>query len=30
VVPDAGHLMYLEKPDAFFSLVNGFLKSQSF
>jgi 3-oxoadipate enol-lactonase len=30
VVPDTGHLMYLEKPDVFFSLVRGFLKSRSF
>ena len=25
VVPDTGHLMYLEKPDTFFSLVSSFL-----
>jgi 3-oxoadipate enol-lactonase len=30
VVPDTGHLMYLEKPDVFFSLVSGFLKLRSF
>jgi 3-oxoadipate enol-lactonase len=30
VVPDTGHLMYLEKPDVFFSLVSGFLKSHDF
>ena len=30
VVPDTGHLMYLEKPDVFFSLVNEFLKSHGF
>jgi pimeloyl-ACP methyl ester carboxylesterase len=30
VVPDTGHLMYLEKPDAFFSLVREFLKSHGF
>jgi 3-oxoadipate enol-lactonase len=30
VVPDTGHLMYLEKPDIFFSLVNEFLKSHGF
>lgn len=30
VVPDTGHLMYLEKPEVFFSLVSTFLKSHSF
>jgi pimeloyl-ACP methyl ester carboxylesterase len=30
VVPDTGHLMYLEKPEVFSSLVIGFLKSHSF
>jgi 3-oxoadipate enol-lactonase len=25
VVPDAGHLMYLEKPSEFFSMVSSFL-----
>jgi len=30
VVPDKGHLMYLEKPDVFFSLVKEFLKSHGF
>lgn len=30
VVPDTGHLMYLEKPEIFSSLVSGFLKSHSF
>lgn len=30
VVPDTGHLMYLEKPDVFFSLVSQFLKSHGF
>jgi len=30
VVPDTGHLMYLEKPDVFFSLVSGFLNSHAF
>lgn len=30
VVPDTGHLMYLEKPDIFFSLVDQFLKSHGF
>lgn len=30
VVPDTGHLMYLEKPEVFSSLVTGFLKSHSF
>jgi len=30
VVPDTGHLMYLEKPDIFSSLVIGFLKSHGF
>jgi pimeloyl-ACP methyl ester carboxylesterase len=30
VVPDTGHLMYLEKPEAFFSLVSGFLQSHDF
>jgi 3-oxoadipate enol-lactonase len=30
VVPDTGHLMYLEKPDVFFALVNEFLKSHGF
>jgi 3-oxoadipate enol-lactonase len=30
VVPDTGHLMYLEKPEVFFSLVSGFLKSHGF
>jgi 3-oxoadipate enol-lactonase len=30
VVPDTGHLMYLEKPEVFFSLVSTLLKSHSF
>jgi pimeloyl-ACP methyl ester carboxylesterase len=30
VVPNAGHLLYLEKPDVFSSLVIGFLKSHEF
>ena len=30
VVPDTGHLLYLEKPDVFSSLVSGFLKSHGF
>ena len=30
VVPDTGHLMYLEKPEVFSSLVTGFLKSHGF
>jgi 3-oxoadipate enol-lactonase len=30
VVPDTGHLMYLEKPEVFFSLVSGFLKLHDF
>jgi 3-oxoadipate enol-lactonase len=30
VVPDTGHLMYLEKPEVFSSLVSGFLKSHDF
>ena len=30
VVPDAGHLMYLEKPEIFSSLVIGFLTSHGF
>lgn len=30
VVPDTGHLMYLEKPDVFFSLVSQFLTSHGF
>ena len=30
VVPDTGHLMYLEKPEVFSSLVSGFLKSHGF
>jgi pimeloyl-ACP methyl ester carboxylesterase len=30
VVPDTGHLMYLEKPEVFFSLVSGFLQSHDF
>ena len=30
VVPDTGHLMYLEKPEVFASLVSGFLKSHGF
>jgi pimeloyl-ACP methyl ester carboxylesterase len=30
VVPDTGHLMYLEKPEAFFALVSGFLESHGF
>jgi 3-oxoadipate enol-lactonase len=30
VVPDTGHLMYLEKPEAFSSLVSGFLKAHGF
>jgi 3-oxoadipate enol-lactonase len=30
VVSDTGHLMYLEKPEIFFSLVSGFLKTHGF
>jgi 3-oxoadipate enol-lactonase len=30
VVPNTGHLLYLEKPDLFSSLVIGFLKSHGF
>ena len=30
VVPDAGHLLYLEKPELFSSLVIGFLTSHGF
>jgi 3-oxoadipate enol-lactonase len=30
VVPDTGHLMYLEKPEVFSSLVGGFLNSHAF
>ncbi len=30
VVPDTGHLMYLEKPEIFSTLVAGFLKSHGF
>ena len=30
VVPDTGHLMYLEKPEKFFSLVSSFLIAHSF
>ncbi len=30
VVPDTGHLMYLEKPNDFFSLVSTFLVAHSF
>lgn len=30
VVPDTGHLMYLEKPEVFSSLVSGFLKLHDF
>ncbi len=30
VVPDTGHLMYLEKPEVFFNLVDGFLKLHGF
>jgi pimeloyl-ACP methyl ester carboxylesterase len=30
VVPDTGHLMYLEKPEIFSSLVSRFLKSHGF
>ena len=30
VAPDAGHLPYLEKPDVFSSIVNGFLKRHGF
>ena len=30
VVPDTGHLMYLEKPEVFFSLVSSFLQSHGF
>jgi len=30
VVPDTGHLMYLEKPDEFFSVVSGFLMAHAF
>ena len=30
VAPDTGHLMYLEKPEVFSSLVSGFLTSHAF
>ncbi len=30
VTPDTGHLLYLEKPDVFSSIVNGFLKRHGF
>jgi len=30
VVPDTGHLMYLEKPDEFFRLVDRFLAAHGF
>jgi pimeloyl-ACP methyl ester carboxylesterase len=30
VVPYTGHLMYLEKPEVFFSLVSGFLNTHDF
>jgi len=30
VVPDTGHLLYLEKPEVFSSLVSGFLNSYGF
>jgi 3-oxoadipate enol-lactonase len=30
VVPDTGHLMYLEKPEIFSAVVSGFLKSHGF
>jgi 3-oxoadipate enol-lactonase len=30
VVPDTGHLMYLEKPAEFFSVVSGFLIANAF
>jgi pimeloyl-ACP methyl ester carboxylesterase len=30
VTPDAGHLVYLEKPNVFSSIVNGFLKRNGF
>jgi 3-oxoadipate enol-lactonase len=30
VVPDTGHLMYLEKPEEFFALVSRFLKLHGF
>jgi 3-oxoadipate enol-lactonase len=30
VIPDTGHLMYLEKPEVFSSLVTGFLKAHGF
>jgi 3-oxoadipate enol-lactonase len=30
VVPDTGHLMYLEKPDVFFKLVDEFLDFHHF
>jgi pimeloyl-ACP methyl ester carboxylesterase len=30
VVPDTGHLMYLEKPEIFFALVSRFLESHGF
>lgn len=30
VVPDTGHLLYLEKPEVFSSLVIGFLQSHGF
>jgi HNH endonuclease len=30
VVPDAGHLMYLEKPEVFSGLVSAFLTAHAF
>lgn len=30
VVPGTGHLMYLEEPKEFFSLVSSFLKAHQF
>ena len=30
VMPAAGHLPYLEKPDVFSAIVNGFLKRHGF
>jgi pimeloyl-ACP methyl ester carboxylesterase len=30
VTPDTGHLPYLEKPDVFSAIVNGFLKRHGF
>jgi 3-oxoadipate enol-lactonase len=30
VIPDTGHLLYLEKPQVFFSIVSGFLSSHGF